>query len=140
MIFRMLWDFLMLYQVFLSPQVKWNAIISNKHGIHELPHELPHDFRLICPVVCYSTWKVGLASNTLRMIVDQATVEADRPKAPNPCGITGKAPLDIFCINETKLDQSFPNVQSLIEKYQFIASQKNRNSSGICNLVCINWG
>ena len=33
-----LWGFLMLYQIFLSPQVKRSAIISNKHGIYELPH------------------------------------------------------------------------------------------------------
>ena len=27
---------------FLSPQVKLSAIISNKHGEYELPHELPN--------------------------------------------------------------------------------------------------
>ena len=36
----------MFYQVFLSPQVKQSTIISNKHGIYELPHELPNDLRL----------------------------------------------------------------------------------------------
>ena len=34
-----LWDFLMFYQIFLSPQVKRSAIISNKQGIYELPQE-----------------------------------------------------------------------------------------------------
>ena len=33
------WHFLVLYQIFSSPQVKRSAIISNKHGIYELPHE-----------------------------------------------------------------------------------------------------
>ena len=33
-------DFLILYQIFFSPQVKGSKIISNKHGIHELPHDL----------------------------------------------------------------------------------------------------
>ena len=33
----------MFYQIFLSPQVKRSAIISNKHGICELPHEFPND-------------------------------------------------------------------------------------------------
>ena len=37
------WDFLIIYQIFLSPQVERNVIISNKHGIYELPHELPND-------------------------------------------------------------------------------------------------
>ena len=38
----------MFYQVFLSPQVKRSAIISNKHGIYELTHapELPNVLRL----------------------------------------------------------------------------------------------
>ena len=38
-----LWDFLMFYQIFISPQVKRSAIISNKQGVYELPHELPND-------------------------------------------------------------------------------------------------
>ena len=36
----------MFYQIFLSPQVKRSAIISNKQGVHELPHELPNNLRL----------------------------------------------------------------------------------------------
>ena len=37
---------LLLHQIFFSPQVKRSAIISNKHGIRELPHELPNNLRL----------------------------------------------------------------------------------------------
>ena len=36
----------MLHQFFLSQQVKLCAIITYKHGIYELPHELPNDLRL----------------------------------------------------------------------------------------------
>ena len=36
----------MFYQIFPSPQVKRWAIITYKHGIYELPHELPNDLRL----------------------------------------------------------------------------------------------
>ena len=36
----------MFYQIFLSLQVKRYAIITYKHGIYELPHELPNDLRL----------------------------------------------------------------------------------------------
>ena len=36
----------MFYQIFFSPQVKRCAIITYKHGIYELPHELPNDLRL----------------------------------------------------------------------------------------------
>ena len=34
------------WQIFVSPQVKRIVIISNKHGIYELSHELPNDVRL----------------------------------------------------------------------------------------------
>ena len=37
------WDILMFYQNSLSPQVKRSVIITNKHGINELPHKLPND-------------------------------------------------------------------------------------------------
>ena len=36
----------MFYKIFLSPQVKQSAIISNKYTIKELPHELLNDLRL----------------------------------------------------------------------------------------------
>ena len=36
----------MFYQIFLSPQVKQSAIISNKHGMYELPHELPNNLQI----------------------------------------------------------------------------------------------
>ena len=33
----------MFYQIFFSPQVKQRAIITYKHGIYELPQDMPHD-------------------------------------------------------------------------------------------------
>ena len=36
----------MFYQLFFSPQVKRCAIITYKHGIYVLRHELPNDVRL----------------------------------------------------------------------------------------------
>ena len=36
----------MFYQIFLSPQVKRSAIISNKQGVYHLPHELLNNLRL----------------------------------------------------------------------------------------------
>ena len=38
-----LWDFLMVYQILLSPQVELSVIISNKQSVYELPHELLND-------------------------------------------------------------------------------------------------
>ena len=34
------------FPFFFSPDVKQRVIISNKHGIYELPHELPHELTL----------------------------------------------------------------------------------------------
>ena len=44
--FIVCWDFSMFYQIFLSPEVKRGAIITYKHDISELPHELLNDLRL----------------------------------------------------------------------------------------------
>ena len=41
-----IWDNFTDEQIFFSPQVKRSVIISNKHNIYELPHELPNDLRL----------------------------------------------------------------------------------------------
>ena len=39
-------EFLILYQNFFSLQVKQSVIMSNKHGIYDLPQELPNDLKL----------------------------------------------------------------------------------------------
>ena len=58
------WDFLMFYQIFFSPQVKWCVIISNKHGIFELPHEFPKlpDEGEVNPITkaLYTNWPVNI--------------------------------------------------------------------------------
>ena len=35
----------MFYQIFYSPQEKQCAIITYKHGMYELPHELPNNLK-----------------------------------------------------------------------------------------------
>ena len=42
----MFWDSLKFFEIFHSPQVKRWAIITYKHGIYELSHELPNDLRV----------------------------------------------------------------------------------------------
>ena len=37
------WDFSMLYQTFVSPQVKRIMIISNKSGVNKFPNEFPNN-------------------------------------------------------------------------------------------------
>ena len=41
-----LWDFLMFFQIFLSPQVKGSAIIGNKQGVYELANEFLNDLKI----------------------------------------------------------------------------------------------
>ena len=41
-----LWDSLIFYQILLSPKMKRCTIITYRHGIYELPHELPKDLKL----------------------------------------------------------------------------------------------
>ena len=36
----------MFYQIFLSPQVTRWAVITYRHGIYEVPYELPNDLKL----------------------------------------------------------------------------------------------
>ena len=42
-IFIIFWDFLMFYQISLSRKVKRSATTIYRHGMYELPHELPND-------------------------------------------------------------------------------------------------
>ena len=44
-IFIIFWDFLKFYQIFLSPQVKRCTVITYKHAIYKLSHELPKDLK-----------------------------------------------------------------------------------------------
>ena len=41
-----------------------------------------------------------------------------------------KVPIDIFCIDETKLHEIFPDAQVMIEKYPFPPFRRDRNKKG----------
>ena len=51
-----------------------------------------------------------------------------------------KSPLDIFCVDETKIDESFPDAQFIIENYQFPPFRRDRNSKGGGKIVYIKQG
>ena len=55
----MFWDFLILYQIFFSPQVKRSVIISNKHCTYNKPQELPNDLRLYS-ILTENCWKIEI--------------------------------------------------------------------------------
>ena len=54
--------------------------------------------------------------------------------------ICNKSPLNIFCINETKIDSSFPDAQFHIDGYLFQPLLKDRNQNGGGKYVYIKEG
>ena len=58
----------MFYQISLSSQVKRSPIISNKHGIYELSHELPNDLRLRI----LGNWKISRKSQNFIELLPSA--------------------------------------------------------------------
>ena len=55
-------------------------------------------------------------------------------------GIIAKALLDVFCVDETKLDDSFPNSQFILENFQFLPFRRDRNSKGGGKLIYLKQG
>ena len=56
------------------------------------------------------------------------------------CDILKKAPLDILCVDETKLDDSFPDSQFKVDGYQFPPFRRDRNAKGGGKIVFIRNG
>ena len=54
--------------------------------------------------------------------------------------IIAKAPLDVFCVDETKLDDSIPNSQFILENFQFPPFRRDQNSKGGGKLVYVKQG
>ena len=51
--------------------------------------------------------------------------------------VLSKAPIDILCVDETKLDASFPDHQFKISGYQFPPLRRDRNSKGGGKIVFV---
>ena len=51
--------------------------------------------------------------------------------------ILNKAPIDILCIDETKLDETFPDAQFMIENYEFPPFRRDRNKKEVGKMVFI---
>ena len=54
--------------------------------------------------------------------------------------ILKKVKIDVLCIDETKLDSSFPNHQFKIEGYQFPLLRRDQNPKGRCKMVFVGEG
>ena len=54
--------------------------------------------------------------------------------------ICHQAPIDIICVDETKLDSSYPDSQFHIDGYQFPPFRKDRNKYGGGKIVYVREG
>ena len=54
--------------------------------------------------------------------------------------IVAKAPLDVLCVDETKLENNFPNSQLILENFQFLPFRRDRNSKWGGKLVYVKQG
>ena len=63
-------------------------------------------------------------------IIGYVNLSSLRTKMLNLKEILHKAPIDILCIDETKLDETFPDAQFMIENYQFSPFRRDRNRKG----------
>ena len=54
--------------------------------------------------------------------------------------IIAKTPLDVFCVDKTKLDDSFPNPQFILENFHFPPFRRDRKSKGGGKLICVKQG
>ena len=73
-------------------------------------------------------------------MIGYLNINSFRNKIHSLCELVLLAPLDIFCIDETKLDDSFPNLQFHIENYQFPPFRRDRNSKGAGKIVFVKEG
>ena len=67
-------------------------------------------------------------------ILGYLNINSLRNKIINLKEVVEKAPIDILCIDETKIDESFPDSQFFIENYQFPPYRRDRNSKGVVKL------
>ena len=63
-----------------------------------------------------------------------------RNKVINFREICHQGPIDIICVDETKLDSSYPNSQLRIDGYQFLPFRKDRNKYGGDKIVYVREG
>ena len=73
-------------------------------------------------------------------ILGYLNINSLRNKIINLRDVVAKVPIDILCVDETKLDESFPDSQFLIENYQFPPFRRDRNSKGGGKIVYVREG
>ena len=72
-----------------------------------------------------------------KFIIGYLNINFLRTKILNLKEILHNAPIDFLCIDETKLDETFPGAQIMIENHQFPCFRRNRNKKGGGKIVYI---
>ena len=70
-------------------------------------------------------------------IIGHLNINPLRAKILSLKEILHKTPIDILCIDETKLDETFPDAQFMIENYKFPPFRKDRNKNEVGKMVFI---
>ena len=70
-------------------------------------------------------------------IIGYLNINSLRTKILSLKEILQKAPIDILCIDETKLNETFPDAQFMIKSYQFPTFRRDRNNKGGGKMVFI---
>ena len=70
-------------------------------------------------------------------IIGYLNINSLRTKILNLKDVLPKAPIDILCIDETKLDETFADAQFMIENYQFPPFRRDGNKKGGGKMVFI---
>ena len=64
-------------------------------------------------------------------IIGYLHINYSRNKIINLKEISHKVSIDILCIDETQLDESFPDAQFMIENYQFTPLEETETTKGV---------
>ena len=73
-------------------------------------------------------------------MIEYLNINSIRSKIVQLADICRTSPIQVLCIDETKLDSSFPNAQIHLPDYQFPPFRRDRNSSGGGKIVYIRNG
>ena len=81
-----------------------------------------------------------LRQNIINPLMGHLNINSLKNKIDYLRDVCNKSPLNIFCIDETKIDSSFPDAQFHIDGYEFPPLRKDRNKNGGGKIVSIKEG
>ena len=84
--------------------------------------------------------KVWRVENDSNPIVACLNIKSLGEKINHLCEICKESPMDIPCVDETKIDTSYPDAQFQINDYQFPPFRRDRNKFGRGKIVFIRQG